>query len=303
MVVFFEIGRFGAERLGRGVNVEESSHRHGWRRTGHFIWVLSTAVIRHDIFSLAAVIAFYAFFSLFPLLLLAIYALSTFLPEAHIQQVMLTVLRPYFPNLPEARAVISSNIEQLSGGARVGLLSAVVLTWSATSGFLALQQALDVIWAVPEQRSYWTRRLVSYFMLLLLLLLTLSSSFVMAIYPSIHRLGVAKPLVHAISVVHGVSRILFPLSLFLGFLIGFRYLPSRRTHWDFLIPGALVATAALDVGRVAFAWYVAHLFKYQVIYGGLTAVMLVILWMYIGSILMLFGAEVAVALEQVTAVT
>jgi membrane protein len=258
--------------------------------------MLANSVVRHDIASLAAVIAFYAFFSLFPLLLLVLYAASVFLPHTHTEQVILTVLRPYFPALPDE---IAWNIGRLTTvGAKVGLVSAVSLVWSAGSGFIAVQQALDAIWEVPDQRSYLARRLIAFGMLVVLFLVTLVSALVMTLHAAIRGTALLDVVPTWLRPLHAVSRFLFPASLFLGLLVFYRYLPSRSTPWSYLVPGALVATAALDAGRELFVWYAGHLVTYQLVSGSLAAVMLFILWIYIASMLMLFGAEVAQALER-----
>ena len=270
-----------------------------WRLGGSFVWRLTVSVMKHDIASLAATIAFYAFFSLFPLLLLILYATSRMLPDSNIEQFLLALVRPYFPALPEAKRLIADNLAHLSSvGAKIGVVSAVILTWSAGSGFLAVQQAMDVIWESPRQRSFVVRRLIAFISLVVLLLLTLLSSIVMAVYPMMHHLPwVPTQVWNWLAVAHGVSRILFPLSLFLGCLIFYRFLPSITPPWWVLVPGALVATVALDKGRQMFVWYAGHLVTYQMIYGGLAAVMLLVLWMYIASIVMLFGAEVSATLR------
>lgn len=275
------------------------------RRTGpsRFLWILTTSLARHDIASLAAVIAFYAFFSLFPLLLLAIYALSAAFPHGSTQTLLMDILRPYFPAVNSAEKIISTNLAQLSEtGSGVGVISAVTLTWSATSGFIALQQALDKIYNTTksEQRSFVARRLIGFGMLLVLLLFTLCSAIVLGVSPVVHSsLLFGNGVFRWFNPLYALSRVIFPLSLILGLITSFRYLTSRRIDWVYLFPGALVTTLALDIGRTGFVWYVAHMSHYQMIYGTLTTVMLIVLWMYIGSMLVLFGAEVSAALEAV----
>lgn len=262
---------------------------------GQFIWRLTTSVVKHDIASLAAVIAFYAAFSLFPLLILLIYAITLFLPNTHVESILLTLVRPYFPALPEAKEFISSNIARLSEmGGNFGLISAVTLTWSATSGFIAVQQALDVIWE-SHQRSYLARRLIAFVMLVALLLLTILSAIVMALPSVVNvRLIAQAPIFRWFTFIHGISRVMFPLTLFLGSLVVYRALPAKSLPWEYLIPGALISTVALDAGRELFVWYAGHLMHYQLIYGSLlAAIMLLVLWMYVASIVMLFGAEVS----------
>ena len=247
-------------------------------------------------------IAFYAAFSLFPLLILLIYGVTLLHPSTPVENVLLTMVRPYFPALPEAKEFISSNIARLTElGGNFGVISAVTLTWSATSGFIAIQQALDVIWE-SQQRSYVIRRLIAFGMLVILLTLTLFSAIVMAVYPALEqRLFFHTQVFHWLTFAHGISRVLFPATLFIGSLILYRALPSMSLPWKYLIPGAMVTTVALDGGRELFVWYAGHLMRYQVIYGNLlAAVMLLVLWMYIASIVMLFGAEISTSLYRVS---
>jgi membrane protein len=267
-----------------------------------FIWQLVARIIKHDIASLAAVISFYAFFSLFPLLILVIYGVTALLPGTPTEKLIVHLIEPYFPGLPEAQDFMQRNIVRLSSlGARVGWVSAITLTWSATSGFIAVQQALDVIWE-SAQRSFVTRRVIAFGMLVVLLLFALGSAMMTTLYPWVKE-GVASHVprfIQLLSYLHGLSKIIFPASLFLVFLVFYRYLPSntRETPWAFLIPGALVATVTVDAGRIFFVWYANHLVRYQMIYGTLAAAMLLVLWTYVAGMLMLFGAEVSATLQS-----
>lgn len=270
-----------------------------WQTVGQVLWKLTVSSTRHDIASLAAVIAFYAFFSLFPLLSLMIYAASVLLPTESIGHLVSSMLQPYFPLLPQKSLPLFSIVHLSDIGAKVGLLSMITLAWSATSGFIAVQQAMDVIWETEEQRSYVGRRLIGFAMLVILLLITIGSAIAMAIYPVVHASVLNRAIIPLIQAVHVVSRVVFPVSLFFGFLVFYRYLPKRSAPWLYLLPGAFVAALLLDLGRAVFVWYASHLGSYEVVYGSLTAVMLLVIWMYIASILMLFGAEVSASLELV----
>ncbi|GMA49603.1 hypothetical protein GCM10025857_09600 [Alicyclobacillus contaminans] len=280
--------------------------RGGWmHRAGQYVLGLGAGIVRHDITSLAAIITFYAFFSLFPLLVLIIFAASALVPKSDISYLLQRLTSPFFPALPQAGQVnpmvqmIDSRIIALSDvGQQVGVFSALTLTWSAMSGFLAVQQAMDVIWE-REQRSFLARRVISFFMIMVLLLMAIGSALVTTLYPALEHIRfISLKHVWWFPSLHAWSRVLFPVSLFVSFLIFYRYLPSRRAAWEYVIPGALVATLLMDLGRKLFVWYANHLIHYQMIYGTLTAVILLLLWIYVGSILMLFGAEVAAALER-----
>lgn len=269
-----------------------------FRSLGRFVCSLMASITKHDISSLAAIIAFYALFSLFPLLLLVLYTASILVPETHGERWLVALIRPYFPAMSDATQFIANNIKRLSNaGAKVGLVSAMILACSATSGFIAVQQALDVVWET-KQRSFIVRRLIAFAMLVVLLALALLSALVIIFYPVAAAAAEHLRTLHWLSVLPVVSSFIFPTTLFCGCLVLYRYLPSSTQDWSCIIPGALVATVMIDLGRGVFVWYAAHLVTYQLLYGGLAVVMMIILWMYLASIALLFGAEVGAALQQ-----
>jgi membrane protein len=65
----------------------------------------------------------------------------------------------------------------------------------------------------------------------------------------------------------------------------------RRRHWKHALPGALLATVTWFVSTLLFGWYVTHFSHYQVVYGSLGAGMATMVWLYIVSLSILFGAE------------
>lgn len=264
-----------------------------------FTWGLVLSIVKHDIASLAAVITFYALFSMFPLLLLMIYAASYLFPHTSIERAVVTALGPYYPALPGARDFIAKNVSSLrSAGAKVGIISAISFIWSATSGFIAVQQAMDVIFDVHEheQRSFVSRRLVAFATLFIMILLSVFSAILMAVHPMDWLMN--NPfIVRWLPLVQRASRILFPVSLFITCYIFYKLFPSRNLEPIYALFGAFLATLALDGARFIFTRYASSLVTYHLLYGGLEIVMLLILWMYIASIIMLFGAEVAVNLR------
>lgn len=291
---------FGGERLATGSG---SGNARLDSSIVNYVWRLVEATVRHDILTWAAVIAFYGLFSLFPLLMLMLYVAALLLPGTDMEHMLVLIVKPYFPALDSAQNFITSNINHLAeAGPKVGIVSLITLVWSAGSAFIALQQALDVIWNVHRQRSYFGRRIMAFGMLLVLLLITLGSAIFMGLYSTTTSPSSGFPLwvsvwLHHMQWLHGASRVLFPGSLFLGCIVIYRYMPTKTAPWSYLFPGALVAAVSLDLGRQLFVWYAGHMVTYQILYGGVFTVMLVILWMYIGATMMLFGAEISATLE------
>lgn len=65
----------------------------------------------------------------------------------------------------------------------------------------------------------------------------------------------------------------------------------RRRRWQQALPGAILSTGTWFASTLLFGWYVTHFSHYQVVYGSLGAGMATMVWLYIVSLSILFGAE------------
>jgi membrane protein len=67
--------------------------------------------------------------------------------------------------------------------------------------------------------------------------------------------------------------------------------PNRKQRWRFVWPGATLATAAWLLATLCFAWYVTHIARYNVMYGSIAAVIVLLVWMYLIALIALIGCE------------
>src|SRR3990170_2760130 len=79
----------------------------------------------------------------------------------------------------------------------------------------------------------------------------------------------------------------------LTFLVIYLYLPNVRIRWTNAIIGALVAGLLFEGIKQAFFWYLQTFARYQLVYGSLTGIIVFLVWMYLSSAILLFGAELA----------
>ena len=77
--------------------------------------------------------------------------------------------------------------------------------------------------------------------------------------------------------------------------------PNRRQHWARVWPGAVMATLFWLIATSGFAWYVRHLANYNVLYGGIAGVILLLVWMYVLAIIAYIGCEFNAQLEKARA--
>jgi len=67
--------------------------------------------------------------------------------------------------------------------------------------------------------------------------------------------------------------------------------PNRPLRWRSVWPGAVLATVLWLGATTLFAWYARHIANYNVVYGGVAAVILLLVWMYVLAVIALIGCE------------
>jgi membrane protein len=65
----------------------------------------------------------------------------------------------------------------------------------------------------------------------------------------------------------------------------------RTLRWHSVMPGALLAAAVWFPATAGFGWYTSHLATYSLFYGSLTSAVVLLVWLYIISVIILIGAE------------
>lgn len=269
---------------------------------GQFIRRLVSSIIKHNIAALAAVIAFFGLSAMIPLALLLIYGATIFIPITSVQSFLSDILQSYVPTLPDAKLYIVENVSRLValGSKQVGIVGVIGLLWTTAGGFVSFQQMLDMIWEIRHRRSFVKQYLVGFGMLGILLSLTVITSLATTVSLAlVQRIFTKGNLTFWLELFHDISRMSFPVLLFLTCHFCYRFLPSQKIRNSYLLIGALVATLGIYLSREVFVWYSLHLGQYEMIYGSLTFIMLFTLWVYIVCIIVLFGAEVAVSLRDV----
>jgi len=250
----------------------------------------------------AAGMAYYALFSLFPLLLFLVAAGSFVLESEQAYQQAVGLVTEAAPISQE---LIESNFQQvLRLRGPVGIVGLIGSLWSASGFFTTLAYQINRAWPEADSRHFLERRLVALGMvgsLAGLLALSLISSAVLDLLPRLQVPlwgGVSVYETPLWAVLSNVVPWLFTVFLFLGLYL---WVPNTPVKGSAAFGSALVAAAAWEVASNAFAWYLGSgLARYKVVYGSLGAVVALMLWIYISSWIILFGAHLSAAMAQHT---
>ena len=271
------------------------------QRSGNRFSILETALrtfTEKQAAQASAGLAYYTFFSIFPLMLAFVAGGSYFL-DSH--QVFSTVTQFIQQALPISRQVINENIEEiLKQRGTAGIVSLLILLWSASGMFTNLAYNINLAWPRAARRNFIQSRLVGLWMLaglIGLILLSLILSWVTTRLPfmSISR-DTDSPA--NLLVLRVISALGSWLMIFLAFLTLYHRIPRQRVRWSSTLWGALIASLAWKAVTAGFSWYLGSSFgQYQLVYGSLGAIVAFLFLIYIISLITLFGAHLSAAIE------
>ncbi|HZJ09640.1 MAG TPA: YhjD/YihY/BrkB family envelope integrity protein [Trueperaceae bacterium] len=262
---------------------------------------------------LAAALAYYAAFSLGPLLLLLAGWLAVFLqnrPEiaAEYRATLISLLAEVMPLQIDATAAVTRSfdvvVNDLSKGAVIStILSLVVLIWASGNFFTSLQHALEVIFEVEERRTFWRKRLIA---VLLVAGVAMVVGFEIiggvivstlreagaALTAWLNARGLGAPTGPGVFEPLADVRWARVAAMAGSFMLAFRYLPRRSSSWLGALSGALVSTFGIVIMR-ALLRITFNAERFNLIYGVITSLLAVLLWLYLALLLTLVGAVVA----------
>lgn len=281
---------------GKGANTPTAIPLRGW-------WAIAKRVqtqIGEDHVSLvAAGMAFYGLLAIFPGIAacMALAGLVT-QPATIVHQ-----LQSYGQLLPkQAAEIIIGQATAVAGSRDGGLgLTAVVgliLTiYSASKGVASMIEGLNVAYDVDEARGFVAKTAVTLaftVFLMIGLLLAIGATIVLpSILAVVPMLG-AGPIVIAI-----LPWPVLALAVVLGLSVIYRYGPARSAPaWRWVTPGAVIACLLWIAGSIGFAVYVQNFGSYNETFGSLGGVVILLMWLWLSSFIVLLGAEIDSEMER-----
>ena len=231
----------------------------------------------------------------FPMLMWVL-VLVNLLPGFSVESVA-ELLADFLPQIPSVQESIIQLLQNLSSQSAQFVASLAVLTTivSASGGMSALQIGLQRL--TPGSRRTFLNRLLAVgytFVFELLLLVMLALQGMKSLFA---RFADTLPFFrHYAAAVHEAQRVanigrfvIIPL-LFVLLLLIYTYVPGGRRTLRSQLPGTIFATAGWLIFSRVFSFYILHFWRLSYIYGSLTAVILVILWLFVIINLIFLGA-------------
>jgi membrane protein len=251
----------------------------------------------------AAVLSYYFVYSLFPFLFF-LTTLAVYIP--HVQDSLQTALGRMHALLPpQALHIIDKNLHALVERPRPHLLTIglLVTLYSASRGVDAVRKALNLAYDVKESRPFWKTELVAFGMTIggaLLVLIGIAA--LMAGGDLGHWLAEKLHIARAYVVVWSWLR--WPVTAFIIMLsaaFAYYFLPDVEQEFRFITPGSVLGTVVWLLATWGFAQYASHFGSYNVTFGSIGGVIVLMTWFYISGFIFLVGGEINAILESKTA--
>jgi len=262
-------------------------------------WFLRRACIaayEDNCFGIAKGAAYSALLSVFPVLT----SVTAILVQARAEAVSRVLGRWISEAAPPGSEELLRNFLVSHGERPFGLLvgATVLSIWAASGVMLSLMEGFRAAYRIPSGRPFLQQRAVAAGLVVCAAVPVVAASVAMlfgnrveaAIVYWLHVVPQGAQLQSWVAIFGKTVRYLLAFAaIVLAAAMLYRMGPNERIRvvW----PGALLATILWLFGILGFGWYVRHIANYNVLYGSIGALIALVVWMYVLSVIALFGCE------------
>jgi membrane protein len=260
---------------------------------------------KDNILGIAKGAAYSALLSFFPVLT----SLTAILVQANALAVSRNLSTLVFSVVPPGtEEIVRYNFTE-RGQRPIALLFVAILLsiWAASGLMMTLMEGFRAAYKIPEGRPFWPQRGMAALLVVISAFPLVAASSLIVFGARLEswiltQIGLLRPgqqLLGWISFISLSARILVAVS---GIVMGTSLLyylgPNRPRRLRSVYPGAILATALWWLTTTLFGFYVRNIANYNVLYGSVGAVVALLVWMYLLSIIALFGCEFNAQLDR-----
>ena len=247
----------------------------------------------------AAALAFYTLFSLFPLLLTVVAVGSFFVDQSVVEHTLINLLPTM---IPVSQEFIITNVQQVfTNRGAITILAFLGLIWSGTSVFTVIIRNINSAWPEAAPRSYIRMRLWSMAIVAALAILLIISSFTITFKNLLVNFGLGQTIEELGTFFSSALFVtVFPNIIRMGIFFGLYYWPPQiKVKKLAALVGAMVTAIIWQLISTLFSSYLGSgLARYEVIYGSLGKIVVLLSWIYISAYIVLWGAHLTSSIDR-----
>jgi membrane protein len=263
--------------------------------SGLAAWRALVRLVNSNDITHAAAIAYYALLSLFPFLLLVISMLGSVTADDADRLAVLSFVFRYFPTQFD---FVNSQLDAFrQTRVQVGVAGGLALIWASLGVFGAVTSAVNDAWGVEKQRSFLRHRMVSFLMLVAgggVMILGLL--FVGAV--QVAQASWFGGMLARFRWLENLQTLTFTYSatilLILAVGLVFYFIPNAKTRFRDVWVGAVLTGILWRIAFDGFSWYIGRS-GLNFIHGSIAAVVVFLLWVYVSSVILMYGVEFTAA--------
>ncbi|WP_032122622.1 YihY/virulence factor BrkB family protein [Clostridium amazonitimonense] len=245
-----------------------------------------------EIFALASQLAYSLVLSFFPFLIFLLTIIG-FLSLDSAQ--VLIALEAFLPN--NVYELISSIVLDIVESQNGSLLSfsLILSIWSASTGFGAVIKGLNKAYDEQENRGFIRVKLISILFTVSIVAIIIVNLILLVFGNVIGGLLLKYEYVSKDVIIWVWGFLKYVIIIFTTnflFAVLYRYTPARRLTWKEVIPGAVFTTVNWIIVSLGFSYYVNNFNNFSRFYGSIGAVIVLMIWVFLSSIIILLGGEI-----------
>jgi len=246
-----------------------------------------------DLTSRASSISFNFFLAIFPSLLF-FFTIIPFIPILHFQQTLLYAIQDVVPHT--TFETIRETVEDIVTRPRAGLLSIgfILTLYFATNGINSLMQGFNNTFHTIETRSWIRQRLISILLVMIMTFLLIIVIGLMTFGTFLLSLILSEMILNSVIYIIfiAISKWLIVLgTLFLMISFVYYLAPAKRRAFRFISAGSSLATIMVIGTILGINYYVDNFSRYNILYGSIGTLLIILLWIYINAFNLLIGFE------------
>ena len=247
---------------------------------------------------LAAGMSYYIFFSVFPFLLGLLAFLGIFFGSDKATEQVKDVLERQLPGIADS-PIIYDNLQSIDfNKGLVGAIAVIGLLWTGSAVFGSLTRMMNKIWNIEDKRTFYNRKGTDMLFTILIGLVLSTNIFINTIYSQIGQffglVGAGSEEVNWIENVWNFITVnILPPLLSIGvFTFVYNVIPQRNIIFRRTLPAAIIGALIFESTKSIFVFYIHTYGNFDMVYGSISAVIILLLFAYVSSIIVVFFAEI-----------
>lgn len=248
----------------------------------------------------ASSMAFKFFLALFPGIIF-LFTLIPYIPIEGFDQQLFLLLQDVLPDSAYNLAVETIEDIILNKNGSVLSLNFILAMYFATNGVMGMVQEFNNGLNIENRRGFISQQIVSFLLVIVLTFIliisiigiistTILSEFLLS--QGFFDNESIRSLVEVITWVIMFALIFFAISFI------YYFGPSKKDKWRFFSPGASLASILIVISSLGFSYYVNNFAQYNKLYGSIGTLIVIMMWLYINSFVLLIGFELNTSLRS-----